>query len=247
MATRLCAGARRASTTRPRFSPTPPMPYVAPTHPLHSPFPRTSWRVGSALVWSVTLALGSACDAASNPAADPAPDSTDDVVADAPEPNADARDDAHGSEDAPTNGSDDPAAPRDTSPDDGAVPTDAENDEDAPDVPGPDAPDTAAPDAPPSPPPCRVEPVTACPDPAPTYVDTIAPIFAQHCTTCHGNPATGNWPLDTWEHVADWRDSIRASMLDCSMPPTDSVHAMVDAERVAILAWIRCGMPRTAP
>lgn len=90
---------------------------------------------------------------------------------------------------------------------------------------------------------CSVEPPTACPEPAPRYGD-IAPIIEARCQQCHSPLWTGPWPLDTYGHVADWQDTIRSSLIDCSMPPPEARVPMTDEERLAILTWIRCGLPR---
>jgi uncharacterized membrane protein len=90
---------------------------------------------------------------------------------------------------------------------------------------------------------CSVPAPTACPDPAPRYAD-VAPIFEQRCVICHaGNPG-GPWSLADYGPVADWQDTIRTDVRDCSMPPTDAGVPITMEERVAILTWIRCGLPR---
>ena len=90
---------------------------------------------------------------------------------------------------------------------------------------------------------CAVPAPTSCPEPAPRYAD-VAPIFERRCTGCHaGNPG-GPWSLKDYGHVADWQDTIRAAMRDCSMPPEDAGVTMTVQERVSILTWIRCGLPR---
>jgi len=90
---------------------------------------------------------------------------------------------------------------------------------------------------------CDVAAPTACPDPAPRYAD-VAPIFTTRCVVCHAGNWNGPWPLNTYEHVADWRDTVRANLLDCTMPPRESGIPMTDEERLQILTWIRCNMPR---
>jgi hypothetical protein len=51
----------------------------------------------------------------------------------------------------------------------------------------------------------------------------------------------GPWPLDTYEDVADWKDTIRDDVLDCSMPPPGGGVSLSNADRLAILSWVRCG------
>lgn len=86
-------------------------------------------------------------------------------------------------------------------------------------------------------------PPTACPDPPVRYGD-IRPILDARCVSCHDTTPGGPWTLATYGHVADWEDTVRASMLDCSMPPLDSGVVMTTEERLVVLTWIRCGMPR---
>lgn len=92
--------------------------------------------------------------------------------------------------------------------------------------------------------PCEVPAPTACPDPKPTYADDIAPIIERRCLTCHYGEPDGPWPLTSYGHVADWHDGIFAVMLNCAMPPPASGMAMPVAERVRVLEWLRCGLPR---
>lgn len=90
---------------------------------------------------------------------------------------------------------------------------------------------------------CSVLAPTECPTPMPRYAD-VAPIFKARCAVCHGASWTGQWPLDTYRHVVDWEDSIRAHLLECTMPPLDSGVPMTNAERMQILDWIRCDTPQ---
>lgn len=89
---------------------------------------------------------------------------------------------------------------------------------------------------------CMVQAPTSCPSPAPTYED-VTPIFEARCIICHSGAIDGPWPLTAYEHVADWQDAIRAELLDCSMPPPDAGVPITKDERLAILNWIRCGLP----
>ncbi len=90
---------------------------------------------------------------------------------------------------------------------------------------------------------CSLSGPTSCPSPPPRYAD-IAPILQQWCVSCHAGAEGGPWPLTDYSHVSDWRDDIRADMLTCAMPPPDAGTGMTDAERLTILTWIRCGLPR---
>jgi uncharacterized membrane protein len=89
---------------------------------------------------------------------------------------------------------------------------------------------------------CEVVAPTECPDPAPRYAD-VAPIFEQRCASCHNDVAGSPWPLDTYDHVADWAPFVRDELVRCSMPPPDSGVTITPEERDLILVWIRCGYP----
>jgi hypothetical protein len=88
---------------------------------------------------------------------------------------------------------------------------------------------------------CTITAPTTCADPSPRYAD-VAPIIEARCAgPCHSGIPDGPWPLTDYSHVADWQDVVRADLLDCSMPPPGEGVVMSDAERTAILIWIRCG------
>lgn len=90
---------------------------------------------------------------------------------------------------------------------------------------------------------CDVTAPSACPTPAPTYAD-VAQIIKRRCESCHSPRWTGPWPLNSYENVADWQDTVRSNMLDCSMPPADSGITMPVEERLLVLGWLRCGLPQ---
>jgi hypothetical protein len=89
---------------------------------------------------------------------------------------------------------------------------------------------------------CKAKAPRSCPDPSPRWAD-VYPIFMQHCVSCH-NGAGEQWPLNAYEHVADWYGEIRAQMLACTMPPVDSGIEMPLEDRQTILSWIRCDFPK---
>lgn len=89
---------------------------------------------------------------------------------------------------------------------------------------------------------CDATAPVACPSPGPRYSD-VSPIFSRRCAGCHSG-AGEQWPLNSYEHVADWYGEIRAQMLACTMPPPTSGIEMPLAERQTILDWIRCGFPK---
>ena len=87
---------------------------------------------------------------------------------------------------------------------------------------------------------CTVEAPSSCPDPAIADAD-IAEILRRKCVSCHSGAAGGPWPLTRYDDVADWKDTVRDDVLDCSMPPPDSGVTLSNAERRALLTWVRCG------
>ena len=89
---------------------------------------------------------------------------------------------------------------------------------------------------------CQVSAPTACPSPMPTYA-TVAPVFKERCVVCHAGNWNGPWPLDSYRHVADWKEDIRSNLLLCTMPPPNSGVQMTRDERLLILTWIRCNIP----
>ena len=89
---------------------------------------------------------------------------------------------------------------------------------------------------------CAPTAPTECPDPSPRYPD-VAPIFERRCASCHNGAKDAPWPLDNYDHVADWATVVRDELLYCLMPPPDSGVEMTPDERQAILVWVRCGSP----
>lgn len=108
------------------------------------------------------------------------------------------------------------------------------------------SPDAAVRDAAPEPTPppgCTVVAPTACPDPPVSYAE-VSPIFCDRCVTCHDGAPGASWSLADYGHVADWQQEVRGAVVTCAMPPADSGVSITDEERVKILEWIRCGVPR---
>lgn len=90
--------------------------------------------------------------------------------------------------------------------------------------------------------PCLVQAPTSCPSPEPHYSD-VAPIFRERCVICHAPTWNGPWPLDQYEHVSDWQDTIHDEVLHCLMPPPEAGVPITLEERTQILTWLRCGLP----
>jgi hypothetical protein len=112
---------------------------------------------------------------------------------------------------------------------------------DLPDAAPADAGDGSARDALPMVP-CTAVAPTSCPTPAPRYAD-VAKLIERRCAGCHSPLWTGPWPLDSYQHVADWQDDIRSHLLTCTMPPTDGGGPLPEEESTLLLTWIRCGLP----
>ena len=89
---------------------------------------------------------------------------------------------------------------------------------------------------------CRVERPTECKEPATTYAQ-VAPIFAQRCVVCHGMKA-GHWPLNAYDHIAHWADSVAGLVSACAMPPLGEGGPIPVEEADQILNFIRCGLKK---
>ena len=89
---------------------------------------------------------------------------------------------------------------------------------------------------------CRPLPEANCNGIVPTFTD-LQPIFMHRCQTCHNGSGT-EWPLVTYQHVADWQDQVRTEIVTCAMPPLDGGQVITYAEREAIFTWVRCGRPK---
>jgi len=98
---------------------------------------------------------------------------------------------------------------------------------------------------------CVDTPPTACPTPPVTW-SKVEPIFAARCgSLCHNGttpnpniPGDTLWGLKDYDHVKDWYDTIRDTINACQMPPPDAGVPMTVEERMAILEFIRCGLPQ---
>ena len=81
---------------------------------------------------------------------------------------------------------------------------------------------------------CEAVDPSECPDPSLDYA-SVEPIFQARCVTCH-NGKTEQWPLTTYQNIADWYDAVRTLVLDCAMPPPESGLTISTEERNRILA-----------
>ncbi len=89
---------------------------------------------------------------------------------------------------------------------------------------------------------CAPLPEATCTGTVPTFTD-LQPIFAGRCQSCHNGSGT-EWPLVTYQHVADWQDQVRSEIVRCAMPPLDGGAVITYEEREAIFTWVRCGRPK---
>lgn len=87
---------------------------------------------------------------------------------------------------------------------------------------------------------CGVVVPKTCSDPAVRYAD-VQPIIEQRCVSCHSGSNTPQWPLTTYQNVADWYDEVRYFVETCAMPPPAANIPITPEERNAILMWVRCG------
>ena len=88
---------------------------------------------------------------------------------------------------------------------------------------------------------CTVEAPTSCERPELRYSD-VKPIIDQTCVGCHDATfGDGPWPLASYTDVADWADTVRDDIANCSMPPPDGGMSITDEQRRLVLDWLRCG------
>ena len=92
--------------------------------------------------------------------------------------------------------------------------------------------------------PCTVTAPTECPNPPVTFTDVL-PLIQAKCGYCHtGATLDSPWPLDNYDHIAEWADTLRGNVLECTMPPPDASVPVSNDDRTKILTWIACKTPR---
>jgi hypothetical protein len=83
-----------------------------------------------------------------------------------------------------------------------------------------------------------------------TFSKDVAPIFYKNCASCHRAGEMAPMPLLTYQQARPWLRSIRAKVLEGSMPPWSAVapagtflneRRLTEAERSTIVAWIDNG------
>ncbi len=83
----------------------------------------------------------------------------------------------------------------------------------------------------------------ACPTPAPSYRNEVAPIITSRCLKCHapgGQEASKDFT--TYANVFAQRQPILTQTYSCRMPPEGEPRP-TDPERATLLAWLVCGSP----
>jgi hypothetical protein len=91
---------------------------------------------------------------------------------------------------------------------------------------------------------CAVAVPSACPDPAPSYKDSVSSIFASYCMPCHfpGGMASDKL-FDSYTHVrAVSKPTLITKVSTCAMPPQCAPQPS-SAERLELLQWLVCAAP----
>lgn len=92
----------------------------------------------------------------------------------------------------------------------------------------------------------------------PTYWQDVAPIFFEHCVSCHQSGGIGPFVLDTYGEAKTWAVAAAASTTAKTMPPwlvTDDgscgtfqdSRALTPAAIETIQAWVDAGAPEGEP
>ncbi|HTR51854.1 MAG TPA: hypothetical protein VMJ10_14160 [Kofleriaceae bacterium] len=83
----------------------------------------------------------------------------------------------------------------------------------------------------------------SCPDPAPSYMNDVAPLIEEYCQTaaCHSPTGSGVGMLSPYSNLYGLRVDAEGEIYSCKMPyaPPD----LTDDERVTLLTWFVCGAP----
>lgn len=88
---------------------------------------------------------------------------------------------------------------------------------------------------------CPSDLPASCPANAPHYHDTIGPLIAAKCATCHragGQEPTK--PLVTYADVDARKTTVLTQIYSCRMPLATAPQLTL-AEREELLAWLVCG------
>ena len=89
-----------------------------------------------------------------------------------------------------------------------------------------------------------------------TYTKDIAPIFNEHCVTCHRSGQVAPFALTSYDEAVGWAETIAEVVRGGRMPPWDASpehgHFRNDArlsqqEKDLIYAWAEAGCPQGKP
>jgi hypothetical protein len=82
-----------------------------------------------------------------------------------------------------------------------------------------------------------------CPATPPSYAQTVQPIIAKRCVSCHFAGSTlAREDLSTYAGVFANRGTVLDQVYGCIMPPSDALPLAAD-EKVTLMTWLVCGAP----
>ncbi|MEZ5289395.1 MAG: hypothetical protein R2712_32255, partial [Vicinamibacterales bacterium] len=93
---------------------------------------------------------------------------------------------------------------------------------------------------------------------APTFTKDVAPIFQSKCESCHRPESIAPMSLQTWQQARPWARSIKARVMEHSMPPFQidrtvgitkfkNDDSLSPAELDTIVKWVDAGAPQGDP
>jgi mono/diheme cytochrome c family protein len=94
------------------------------------------------------------------------------------------------------------------------------------------------------------------PVPKPTFNSDVAPIFFEHCTTCHRPGEVAPMSLLTYKDARPWARSIAAQVAKGAMPPWHAdpnighfanARRLSDEQKATIARWVEAGAPEGDP
>ncbi len=99
---------------------------------------------------------------------------------------------------------------------------------------------------------------TASAQTAPTFTKDVAPIFQQKCEACHRPESIAPMSLQTWQQSRPWARSVKARVLEHSMPPFQidrtvgitkfkNDDSLTNQELDTIVKWVDAGAPQGDP
>jgi hypothetical protein len=99
---------------------------------------------------------------------------------------------------------------------------------------------------------------TASAQTAPTFAKDVAPIFQAKCENCHRPESIAPMSLQTWQQARPWARSIKARVMEHSMPPFQidrtvgitkfkNDDSLSQAEIDTIVKWVDAGAPQGNP